>query len=145
MRISDWSSDVCSSDLAAARPFRGHERFEKMVGNLLGSAGAFVDHADFDGQRALAVTTAQTNRDAMAIGCSQGHLISSFAHGFHGILDKIYEDLDQRVPMPQNRGKRGIIYLADDKTTAESLKGDLARMAKQGVDALRRQQTGREH
>src|SRR3546814_4832272 len=32
MRISDWSSDVCSSDLFAERAFRGRARFHNTTG-----------------------------------------------------------------------------------------------------------------
>src|SRR3546814_4170364 len=49
MRISDWSSDVCSSDLLAARFARfvgEHQRREQKLAHLgtaLDSAGLFVD------------------------------------------------------------------------------------------------------
>src|SRR3546814_2748328 len=31
MRISDWSSDVCSSDLAASRPIKGYIQVAKII------------------------------------------------------------------------------------------------------------------
>src|SRR3546814_8196833 len=42
MRISDWSSDVCSSDLVA-EPF--HRRLDEHVAGEEGMPGAFADHA----------------------------------------------------------------------------------------------------
>src|SRR3546814_8624178 len=35
MRISDWSSDVCSSDLAAARPYLRLGRLDRPIGTWL--------------------------------------------------------------------------------------------------------------
>src|SRR3546814_1093683 len=47
MRISDWSSDVCSSDLAGAvhgaRPRRGHGRRRGRPGFRLGEASGLAD------------------------------------------------------------------------------------------------------
>src|SRR3546814_12784377 len=34
MRISDWSSDVCSSDLGGAHPFGLHQHVERALGGL---------------------------------------------------------------------------------------------------------------
>src|SRR3546814_4499138 len=38
MRISDWSSDVCSSDLAAGADAHGHRRFRPSQGHRGGMA-----------------------------------------------------------------------------------------------------------
>src|SRR3546814_4283479 len=62
MRISDWSSDVCSSDLAR------NERIEQQFSNIGRRAGAVVDHREFDRQRPPRLVRAGIDRDTLAIG-----------------------------------------------------------------------------
>src|SRR3546814_12312304 len=40
MRISDWSSDVCSSDLAASRPIKGYIQVAKII--LFGGSAILI-------------------------------------------------------------------------------------------------------
>src|SRR3546814_8006567 len=47
MRISDWSSDVCSSDLATGRVRQGQLALGLGVGTE-GSGEGFADRADFE-------------------------------------------------------------------------------------------------
>src|SRR3546814_17273535 len=42
MRISDWSSDVCSSDLAGQSVGAGHIRWGKAIKGLTGRLGEFT-------------------------------------------------------------------------------------------------------
>src|SRR3546814_13432783 len=73
MRISDWSSDVCSSDLVAAarhlQVARGRERHEHLFGLAITTGGdvvelwgetPFVEHAD-DAERGPVETHAAAN------------------------------------------------------------------------------------
>src|SRR3546814_4871141 len=46
MRISDWSSDVCSSDLAYAKPVKGSCVLERQFHALAQLVASFVDAAD---------------------------------------------------------------------------------------------------
>src|SRR3546814_2301695 len=46
MRISDWSSDVCSSDLAYAKPVKGSRVLERQFHALAQLVASFVDAAD---------------------------------------------------------------------------------------------------
>src|SRR3546814_5048010 len=43
LRISDWSSDVCSSDLAADRLLQGDDLLLQGTGDLLGDRGGAFD------------------------------------------------------------------------------------------------------
>src|SRR3546814_17068921 len=59
MRISDWSSDVCSSDLLAVRPRDGDGRLEAhQLGKHLGAA----DDGDALGERRLDLRVAALDR-----------------------------------------------------------------------------------
>src|SRR3546814_18674737 len=48
MRISDWSSDVCSSDLARPRAVEPREGLDGFLAQMFGDAGAVVGDLDFN-------------------------------------------------------------------------------------------------
>src|SRR3546814_1364722 len=66
MRISDWSSDVCSSDLAEIREEialdGGPDRLEDEVGDLLFVAVNLARHLQVDPEAALRRTNAKFER-----------------------------------------------------------------------------------
>src|SRR3546814_645660 len=87
MRITDWSSDVCSSDLVALLRFQGHGRdgasLQPREGDRLSRHFAiaiftFVDAAqrcvDLGDQLALAVTGTKLDRPIGLVRCAVGHI-----------------------------------------------------------------------
>src|SRR3546814_1174669 len=55
MRISDWSSDVCSSDLGARAGSGGPKQYRPLAGEavLARTARAFLDHPGVDAVRVI--------------------------------------------------------------------------------------------
>src|SRR3546814_16183650 len=80
MRISDWSSDVCSSDLALhavlidVAETRALPAAEGVVGDRHRDRHVDADHADVDagGEFARGMAVARENRDAVAILMARG-------------------------------------------------------------------------
>src|SRR3546814_5992605 len=79
MRISDWSSDVCSSDLAAAVALgQGHALWP-----AAGAHAEFAEIVSFDGAASLAVAAAGHGHHAGLAGLAQFHRLA-IAAGWHG-------------------------------------------------------------
>src|SRR3546814_20475392 len=86
MRISDWSSDVCSSDLApdrdaAARVRTGDRRDIRRPGTRWGAAlaqGRRRGHADPRGRRRIA-TTRDGRKLTVLLAIDVGHTNAKFA------------------------------------------------------------------
>src|SRR3546814_2802381 len=77
MRISDWSSDVCSSDLA--RLVEAEERLENIFVALRRNAGAVV----VDGHLDQALAPPGPDRDVLAVALGVGQQVGeAAAHGF---------------------------------------------------------------
>src|SRR3546814_16006665 len=66
MRISDWSSDVCSSDLSSGRQHRAGVRRGRLV-NLTGTTGALLDaYNRHDVETVASLYTADGTHEDMA-------------------------------------------------------------------------------
>src|SRR3546814_1616328 len=91
MRISDWSSDVCSSDLIAFREcLPGHAlRLGRLVAELLQGDGRLGQRIGGDAGRAAA-------GDARAATLIGGHAFAQFEHAALGGLLADAGDADER-------------------------------------------------
>ena len=80
----------------------GDERIEQMLGNVRPCAGAIVDHAHLDRQRAPAAAIGD-DAHAVAVGGGEGDGSSKRTKGFGGILHEVDQHLDQRIAVPHHR------------------------------------------
>src|SRR3546814_18238341 len=81
MRISDWSSDVCSSDRRRGLALAAYETLAQRRGVRIGQAAALV----VDHHPRLAAGEGERRRDTLAFGTIDG-----------GILDQIAQRSDER-------------------------------------------------
>src|SRR3546814_10658565 len=96
MLISDWSSDVCSSDLPSAREIPAHplfeERLPRSVGKPVGPfnlSGAGVDQSRFDSGLCISAEKRIVEAAIGARARSAGHLINFIRNGdVAGVLSR---------------------------------------------------------
>src|SRR3546814_5544083 len=96
MRISDWSSDVCSSDLAHAED--DFATLQEVLAMTRGRAGAMLgpDGAKVDYAAALLDVRATTTRDWPRLPEDVRKLFTAYAAGLNHYADKHPGEVDRK-------------------------------------------------